>query len=54
MAIDIPEVKPILVFTNDEVELDAGDSPIPAMKLKQLKEFLRQGGKNRALQASRS
>jgi hypothetical protein len=48
---DIPEVKPILVFTTDEVELDAGESPIPAMKLKQLKEFMRQGGKNRALSA---
>jgi hypothetical protein len=46
---DIPEIKSILVFTNDEVELDAGESPIPAMNLKQLKEFLRQGGKNRAL-----
>jgi hypothetical protein len=45
----IPEIKPILVFTNDEVEIDAGDSPIPAMKLKQLKEFMRQGGKNRIL-----
>ncbi|MBI5965533.1 MAG: hypothetical protein HY863_18810 [Chloroflexi bacterium] len=44
-----PEVKPILLFTSDEVELDAGDSPIPAMKLKQLKEFMRQGAKNRAL-----
>lgn len=47
-----PEVKPILVFTSDEVELDANDSPIPAMKLKQLKEFMRQGGKNRALTTS--
>ena len=46
---DIPEIKPILVFTTDEVELDTGDSPIAAMKIKQLKEFLRQGGKNRAL-----
>jgi hypothetical protein len=47
----VPEIKPILVFTNDEVELDPGESPIPAMKLKQLKEFLRQGGKNRVLSA---
>jgi hypothetical protein len=46
---NIPEIKPILVFTTDEVELDAGDSPIAAMKIKHLKEFLRQGGKNRAL-----
>ena len=45
----IPEIKPILVFTSDEVEVEAGDSPIAAMKLKQLKEFLRQGAKNRAL-----
>ncbi|MBC7878224.1 MAG: hypothetical protein H7Y59_13720 [Anaerolineales bacterium] len=47
-----PEIKPILVFTNDKVELDVSDSPIPAMKLKQLKEFMRQGAKNRALSAS--
>jgi len=46
---DMPEIKPILVFTTDEVELNAGDSPIAAMKTKQLKEFLRQGGKNRVL-----
>lgn len=46
---DIPEIKPVLVFTSDEVELDTGESPSPAMTLKQLKEFMRQGGKNRAL-----
>jgi len=48
-ASSIPEIKAILVFTTDEVELNAGDSPIAALKLKQLKEFMRQGGKNRAL-----
>lgn len=46
---NIPEIRPILVFTSDEVEVEAGDSPIPAMRLKQLKEFLRQGAKNRAM-----
>jgi hypothetical protein len=45
----IPEINPILVFTSDEAELEVGDSPIPAMKLKQLKEFMRQGVKNRTL-----
>jgi hypothetical protein len=45
----IPEIKSILVFTSDEVELDAGDSSTPAMKLKQLKEFMRQNSKNRVL-----
>lgn len=46
---ELPEIKPILVFTSDEVELDPGDSPIPAMNLKQLKEFLRQGAKSRSM-----
>jgi hypothetical protein len=45
----IPEIKPILVFTSDEVELETGETPIPAIKLKQLKEFMRQSGKNRVL-----
>jgi hypothetical protein len=48
-AANIPEIKPILVFTTEEAELDAGDSPIAALKIKQLKEFMRQGGKNRSL-----
>ena len=48
---NIPEIKPVLVFTNDEVELDAGESSIPALKLKQLKEFMRQGAKNRVFSA---
>lgn len=46
---DIPEIKPVLVFTTEDTELEAGDSPISALKLKQLKEFMRQGGKNRIL-----
>jgi hypothetical protein len=49
----IPEVKAALVFTNDNVELEANDSPIPAMKLKQLKEFMRQMSKNRALSSAK-
>ena len=45
----IPEINAILVFTSDEVELDASESPVPAMTLKQLKEFIRQRAKNRSL-----
>jgi hypothetical protein len=45
----IPEVKAVLVFTSDEVELEVGESLIPAMKLKQLKEFMRQESKRRTL-----
>lgn len=48
-AADVPEIKPILVFTSPNVEVEAGESPIPAMKLKQLKEFMRQRAKNRVL-----
>jgi hypothetical protein len=45
--LEIPEIKPILVFTTDDLELVPGDSPIPAIKLKQLKEYMRQNAKNR-------
>ena len=45
----VPEIKAALVFTNENVELEAGESAIPAMKLKQLKEFMRQMSKSRAL-----
>ena len=46
---EIPEVKAVLVFTSDDLELEASDSPVPAMKLKQLKEFLRQKTKERGV-----
>jgi len=49
----IPEVKAVLVFTHDNVEVEANDAPIPAMKLKQLKEFMRQMSKNRALSSTK-
>lgn len=45
----IPEIKPVVVFTSDKVEVEAGESPIPAMKLKHLKDFIRQGAKSRVL-----
>lgn len=45
----IPEVKAILLSTNENVELEVNDSPIPAMKLKQIKDFMRQMSKNRVL-----
>lgn len=45
----IPEIQSALVFTNDQIEIDAPDAPIPAMKLKQIKEFFRQKSKERSL-----
>lgn len=45
----VPEIKAILVFTHEQVELEAGESPIPAIKLKQLKVFMREEAKRRKL-----
>ncbi len=41
----MPAVNSIMVFTDDRVELEANDSPIPAMKIENLKEFLRKTAK---------
>lgn len=48
---EIPEIHAVMVFTNDSVEIDAEDAPVPALKLKQLKEFIRQKGKGKKLSA---
>lgn len=47
----IPEVNALMVFTDDRVELDAEDAPIPFMRLKQVKEFIRQKAKEKKLSA---
>jgi len=46
---EIPEINAVMVFTNDDVEIDGEDSPVPAMKLKQVKDFLRQKAKEKKL-----
>jgi len=48
---EIPEIKGMLVFTNDGVEIEAEDAPIPAMKLKQIKDFFRQKAKEKVISA---
>lgn len=48
---EIPEINALMVFTNENVEVDAGDSPIPALKLKQVKEFIRQKAKEKRFPA---
>jgi len=45
----IPEIKPLIVFTNDEVEIEANDAPIPAMKVKQVKDYIRQRAKEKPI-----
>jgi hypothetical protein len=48
---EIPEINALMVFTNEGVEIDGEDSPVPAMKLKQVKEFMRQKAKEKKLSA---
>jgi hypothetical protein len=44
---DIPEIQPLMVFTADDVEIEGEGATIPALKLKQLKDFIRQKAKER-------
>ena len=46
---EIPDIRAALVFLNDEVELQVEGAPLPAMKLKQLKDFMRQKAKEKPL-----
>lgn len=48
---DIPEINAMMVFTNEGIEIDAEEAPVPALKLKQLKEFIRQRAKEKKLPA---
>ncbi len=45
----LPEIQAALVFTNEGIEIDAPDAPAPALKIKQLKDFMRQRAKDRAV-----
>lgn len=46
---EIPAINAVMVFTSDGVEIDAEDPPVPALKLKQFKEFIRQKGKGKLI-----
>lgn len=46
---EIPEINTMMVFTSDDVEIDGEEAPIPAMKLKQVKEYFRQKAKEKVL-----
>ena len=45
----IPPISALLVFTDENVELDTADAPMPAMKVKQIKDFMRQKAKEKPL-----
>jgi hypothetical protein len=44
---EIPQVNGMLVFTNDDVEIDSGEATVPALNLKQIKNFFRQKAKEK-------
>lgn len=46
---EVPEVRAALVFMHDEIDLQVEGAPLPAMKIKQLKDFMRQKGKEKPL-----
>ena len=46
---EIPEVQAVLVFMNEQVEIQADGAPVPALRLKQLKDFLRQKAKEKPI-----
>lgn len=45
----IPEINAMMVFTSDNVEIEPADTPIPAMRLKQIKDFFRQKAKEKPI-----
>jgi len=49
----IPDIHGVLVFTHDRVEIDAREAPLPAMKARQLKDFMRQKARERLLSSNR-
>lgn len=48
---EIPDINGLMVFTSEDIEIEAEGSPIPALKLKQLKDFMRQKAKEKKLSA---
>jgi hypothetical protein len=48
---DAPPIQSALVFTDPGVEVDADNAPVPTMKIKELKEFLRKYAKEQPFSA---
>jgi len=48
-GIDVPEISTMMVFTDETVEIDAEEAPVPALKLKEIKEFFRKKAKEKPI-----
>jgi hypothetical protein len=49
---EIPEVRPLILFTHKNVELVVNNADIPVMRTNELKTYLRDQDKNRAISAA--
>ena len=47
--IDISKIQAALLFTNEQMEIQVEDAPLPALKIKQLKDFIRQKAKEKPI-----
>ncbi len=47
-----PEIQGAVVFTSDQVEIEDTEAPLPALKARQLKDFIRQKAKDRVIERS--
>jgi hypothetical protein len=47
----LPEIKPVVLFSNKNAQLTVNQPDVPVLQINQLKEFLREAGKNRAISA---
>lgn len=45
----MPAIQAVLVFTHDQVDIQAESAPLPAVNLKKLKDFIRQRAKDNTL-----
>jgi hypothetical protein len=45
----VPPIQAVLVFTNDQADIQADTAPLPAVHLKKLKDFIRQRSKETSL-----
>lgn len=45
----LPDIRALAVFTSEDVEVDAGQSSVPGLKTKQLKDFMRQAARLREI-----
>lgn len=50
---EIPPIQAALVFTEDQIEIEAGDAPLPALPAKKLKEFMRNKAKEKPINAAK-